>query len=117
MTTSSEKTALARMIVTTNDNKNIQSLFTPIQLSTSLIEVSSTSSTELQTLPSSTKLNTLVLSTSILDSLGISTNIPSISTVSIFTTSPNMSTIIYVLGTQAISARTIENKSQLSTKF
>jgi len=47
MMTSSIEIAQARLIVTTNENTNILSLFAPIQLSTSLNEVSSTSSTEL----------------------------------------------------------------------
>lgn len=47
VTTSSAKLAPIRLIVTTSDNSNIQPLFAPIQLSTSLTKVTSTSSTKL----------------------------------------------------------------------
>ena len=46
--TSSLETASTSLIVTTIDTSNVQSLFTPTQLSVSLIEVTSTSSIELQ---------------------------------------------------------------------
>ena len=47
VTTSSTDTALTRLTVTISVNTNAQSLFAPIQLSTSLIEMTSTSSTKL----------------------------------------------------------------------
>ena len=98
------ETTLASLIVTTSDKSNVQSLF-------------STSSTELQAPPSSTKLDTLVLSTSILDSSGIFANVHSVSIVSIFTASPSMSTIVSIPSTKAISAMIVETKPQSSTKF
>ena len=48
---------------------------------------------------------------------GISTSISIVSAISIFVASPIMSTIVSILSTQAISARKIETKHQLSTKF
>lgn len=111
----------------TSANPNVRSLFSPTQLSTSLMEVTSTSPIKIQTLPSSSKLTTLVLttsvlstsvlSTSILDLSNISIYIPSISPVSIFTASLSMSTIISILGTKEISVRIVEPKVQPSTKI
>ena len=139
------ETTLASLIVTTNDTSNVQSLFAPAHLSTSLTEVTSISYTELQMPSSSTKLissamdtlaisvlstllvSTLVFSTlildstiltsSILDSSNISISTPSVSIVSFFTTSPSISTIISILDTKAISVRIVEPKDQPSTNF
>ena len=77
----------------------------------SLIKVSSTSSTEMEILPSS-----IVLDSIILDTTGISTSISIISVVSIFVASPTISTIVSIPSTQAISARIVETKPQPSTK-
>ena len=66
-----------------------------------------TSSTELQTLPS----------TSIFDILGISTTSILVSAVSIFLASPTISTIVSIPSMQAISARTVETKPQPGTIF
>ena len=93
-----------------------------VQLSTSLTEVTSTSSTELQTLPSSTMLgttilDTLVLNTSILDSSSTSTSISTLSLVSTFVASPVMSTIVSIPSKKEISARIVETKPQLRTIF
>ena len=77
-----------------------------------MTEVSSTSSTELQAFPSST-----ILDTSILATTSISTSISTVNAVSIFLASLAISTIVSIPTSQATSARTVETKPQLSTKF
>ena len=57
------------------------------------------------------------MTSSILDSLSISISIPSVSTISIFTTSPSISTIVSIKNIKALSTRTIEPKAQPSTNF
>ena len=64
-------------------------------------------------LPSSTMIETLVLDTSILATIGIYT----ISVVPIFLESPIMSTIVSIPSKKEISVRIVETKPQLSTKF
>ena len=71
----------------------------------------------METLPSSTMLDTPFLDTSLLATTGISTNISIISVVSIFVASPIISTIISIPSKQEISARIVETKPQPSTKF
>ena len=61
--------------------------------------------------------DTSILDTSILAIAGISSSIPLVSILFIFMASPSMSTIVSIPGTQVISARTVETKHQLSTKF
>ena len=60
-------------------------------------------------------LDTIVLSTSILDTTSICTT-SSMSAISVFVASPTISTIVSFPSIQAISARIVETKPQLSTK-
>ena len=62
-------------------------------------------------------IETLVLDTSILATIGTYTSISTVSVVSIFEASPIMSTIVSILSTQAISARKVGSKPQPSTKI
>ena len=119
LTTSSMETASARF---NTPSTTRQSIFAPIQLRTSFTEVPSTSSSELQTLPSSTVIKTSILDTTVLDTsifalIGTPTSISTISEISIFTASPTISTIVSIPSTQEISARKVETKPQPSTKF
>ena len=56
------------------------------------------------------------VSTSVLDSTSIPISISSVGTISIFTASPTISTIVSISDTKALSTRIVEPKAQLSTK-
>ena len=53
----------------------------------------------------------------VLDSTSMHISIPLVSTISIVTTNPSISTIVSILDTKELSTRTVEPKAQLSTKF
>ena len=64
----------------------------------------------------STALDTSV-STSILDSVSIPISIPSVGTISVFTASPTISTIVSILDSKALSTKAVEPKALPSSRL
>ena len=106
-TSSLEKASLG-LIVSNIVETSTQLILASVQLNTTLTKVSSTSSTEQTTLPS-----TLVLVNSTISAISTLT----ISTISTFLASPTLFTIISILSMKITSARIVETKPQLSTKI
>ena len=104
-----------------------------------MTEVATTSSTKLQppssikfqssvmVIASSTILGSSVVSTSFFDTITLPTlvldlssilvSVPSVGTISFFTTSPTVSTIVSILDSKALSTMTVGPKAKPSTRF